>query len=176
VFPVAGTPLALERGRPQPFPKGIDVTMSSPEPSYDLSDLYEPWDPFESSQIEGTEQAIDKDVSIQQTQVDKLTLCQLTDWNSERTYDDDPPSCIHYSIEWKVKVNNRVTSTDTEQDVVLAPGSYWRLFLQPKLEKLLCRKLAKNRPVKSEDTNVVVSVTERLECDLTKRFDDIDID
>jgi hypothetical protein len=44
------------------------------------------------------------------------------------------------------------------------------------LEKLLCKKLAKNRPVKSEDTNVVVSVTERSQRDLTKRFDDTDVD
>jgi len=58
-------------------------------------------------------------------------------------------------------MNNRMLSRDTEQDVVLAPTSYWRLFLQLKLEKLLCKKLAKNRPIKSEDINVVVSVTER---------------
>ena len=69
-----------------------------------------------------------------------------------------------------------MASKDTEQDVVLAPSAYWGLFLQPKLEKLLCKKLAKNRPIKSEDTNVVVSVTERSQRDLMKRFDDTDID
>src|ERR1700728_4103281 len=63
-----------------------------------------------------------------------------------------------------------------QPDVVVAPASYWRLILKPKLEKLLCKKLAKNRPIKSEDTNVVVSVTERSQRDLTKRFDDTDID
>lgn len=73
-------------------------------------------------------------------------------------------------------MNNRMVSKDTEQDVVLAPATYWRLFLQSKLEKLLGKKLAKNRPVKSEDTTVVVSVTERSQRDLTKRFDDTDID
>jgi hypothetical protein len=55
-------------------------------------------------------------------------------------------------------------------------SAYRGLFLQPKLEKLLCKKLAKNRPIKSEDTNVVVSVMERSQRDLTKRFDDTDID
>jgi hypothetical protein len=69
-----------------------------------------------------------------------------------------------------------MVSKDIEQDVVLAPSAYWGLFLQPKLEKLLYKKLAKNRPVKSEDTNIVVSVTERSQRDLTKRFDDTDID
>ncbi|KAM0157265.1 hypothetical protein ACHAPG_004759 [Botrytis cinerea] len=37
-------------------------------------------------------------------------------------------------------------------------------------------ELVKNRPIKSEDTKVVVSVTERSQRDLTKRFDDTDID
>ena len=37
-------------------------------------------------------------------------------------------------------------------------------------------ELVKNRPIKSEATKVVVSVTERSQRDLTKRFDDTDID
>jgi hypothetical protein len=44
--------------------------------------------------------AIDKGVSShQQTQADKLRLRQLTDWDDERTYDEDLPSYIHYTIE-----------------------------------------------------------------------------
>ena len=144
--------------------------------------LYEEPDQSESSQVETLgvvgEKAAEKDPSQQQTQLqpEKLGFCQLTDWDKEKAYDEDPPSCIHYSIEWKVTVNNRMVSKDTEPDVVLAPGSFWLLVLQPKLEKLLCKKLPKNRPIKSEDTNIVVSVTERSQRDLTKRFDDTDID
>lgn len=54
---------------------------------------------------------------------------QLTDWDDERTYDEDPRSYtdIHYTIEWKVTVNNRAMPKDTEQDVVLARAPYWRL-------------------------------------------------
>jgi hypothetical protein len=104
-------------------------------------------------------------------------LCQLSEWDKERRYNEDPPKYIRYSIEWKVRVNNREVSKDTEQDLVLAPASYWRLFLKLNLEKVLLRKmLANNRTVKCEDTKVVVTVTERLERDLTKRFDDTDID
>lgn len=80
-----------------------------------------------------------------------------------------------YIIEWKVTVNNRIVSKDTEQDVVLSPSAYWGLFLRPKLEKLSCKKLAENRPVKSEDTNIMVSVIDHSRHDLTKRFDDMGV-
>jgi hypothetical protein len=62
------------------------------------------------------------------------------------------------------------------QNVVLAPGSYWQLSLQPKLENSLRRHLSHSKCVRSGDTNVVVSVTERSERDLAKRYDDAEID
>jgi hypothetical protein len=102
-------------------------------------------------------------------------LLQPADWDQERTYDEDPPSCLHYSIERKVNLNGKMISKDTEQDLVLAPASYWQLFLQPRLEKLLLKKLPYNSCVRSDDTNLVVSVTERSERDLIKRFDELEI-
>jgi hypothetical protein len=72
-------------------------------------------------------------------------LLRLADWDRERAYDEDPPYYIHYSIEWKVTVNGKAISRDTEQDLVLAPGSYWDLFLRPKLEKLLHKKLSHSK-------------------------------
>ena len=65
--------------------------MSSPDPSLNGFDSYEQWDPYD-------------DPSQQQTQTNDLKLCQSPDWNSERIYDD---SYIHYSIEWKITLNNR---------------------------------------------------------------------
>jgi hypothetical protein len=112
----------------------------------------------------------------QPLQPDKLALVQLNSWDQEKTYDEDPPSCIHYSIEWRVTLNSKVVSKDTEQDLVLAPASYWQLFLQPKLGKLLRKKLPQNKCVRSDDTNVVVSVADRSQRDLTKRFDDTEIE
>jgi hypothetical protein len=151
--------------------------MSSPYASQDSFGSYEPPDQFEWSEtddIEAVQGGVTPDVtrgtsvetdpfSQQQTQLrpKKLGFCQPTDWDKEKIYDEDPLSFIHYTIEWNIKVNKREVLKDTEQDVVLAPASYWRLVLQPKLERLLCRKLAKNRPFMFEETNVVISVTDR---------------
>jgi hypothetical protein len=106
----------------------------------------------------------------------KLELLSLDEWNENETYDEEPPTCLHYSIEWKVTLNNKVLAKDTEPDLVLAPRFYWSLFLRDKLEKLLQKKLPPSKRVACEDTNVVVSVTERSKRDLTKRFDEKDVD
>jgi hypothetical protein len=145
--------------------------------SQDSFRSYEPPDQFEwleTDDIEAAQGGVTPDVtrgttvetdpfSQQQTQLrpNKLRFCEPTDWDEEKIYDEDPLSFIHYSIEWKVKLHKKEVLNDTELDVVLAPASYWRLVLQPKLEKLLCRKLAKNRHVMSKETNVVISVTDR---------------
>ncbi|PYH40039.1 uncharacterized protein BP01DRAFT_268195, partial [Aspergillus saccharolyticus JOP 1030-1] len=82
---------------------------------------------------------------------DRLPLLDLADWSEGNAYDEQPPSCIHYSIEWKVTLNNRIVAKDTEQDLVLAPKAYWRLFLKPKLLELIGRKFSRKR-VESDDT------------------------
>jgi hypothetical protein len=137
--------------------------MRSPVPSDDPfeSDSYEPWDPY-------------NDLSQPQTQADRLLFCKFDDWDSDRVYDEDQPRYIHYSIEWKVTVNNRaIMPKDTEQNIVLSPADYYEHFLKPKLDNFLRRK---NRPLRSEDTNVTVSVTARSERNLTKRYDDTSIE
>ncbi|CZR54769.1 uncharacterized protein PAC_04653 [Phialocephala subalpina] len=135
--------------------------MSSPTPSLDSFDSYEQWNPYD-------------DISQQQTQTNDLKLCQFPDWDSEGTYDDDPPIYIHYAIVWKVTRNNRaVMGLDTVQDTVLAPAAYFQHFIRPNIDNYWREK---DKPVRSEDTNVVVSVTQRKEPPLTKRFADTSID
>ncbi|KAH8434447.1 uncharacterized protein LDX57_012094 [Aspergillus melleus] len=107
------------------------------------------------------------------SQKNSLPLLQYGDWGEGRTYDEDPPTCIHYLIEWKITLNNRTVAKDTEQDLVLAPRYYWRLFLQPKLKELLLRKYP-YRKLESDDTSVVVSATRQK--GLTLRFDGTDVD
>jgi hypothetical protein len=83
----------------------------------------------------------------------KLELLSLNEWNENETYDEEPPTCLHYLIEWKVTLNNKLLSKDTEPDLVLAPRFYWSLFLREKLEKLLQNKLPPSKRVACEDTN-----------------------
>lgn len=106
----------------------------------------------------------------------QLSFVQLPDWHEDLAYDEHPPTCIHYSIEWKLTINNRMAAKDTEQDLVLVPHAFWNTFLQPRLEKLLDKKLPPNKLYKAKETNVVVSVTDRSERDLVKQFDELDIE
>jgi hypothetical protein len=110
-----------------------------------------------------------------QSRVEKLATIPLEDWDENGSYDEDPPRCLHYSIEWKVTLNGKVISKDTETNLVLSLLPYWQQFLQPRLQQLLQKKLG-NSSAKSDDTSVVVSVTGRSERDLTKRFEELDID
>jgi hypothetical protein len=70
---------------------------------------------------------------IQQS-LPKLQFLQLDEWDENNTYDEDEPTCLHYAIEWKVCVNDKVVSRDIERDLVLLPTAYWHMSLKPKLE------------------------------------------
>ncbi|KAF7174220.1 hypothetical protein CNMCM5623_006758 [Aspergillus felis] len=88
---------------------------------------------------------------------------------------DEHPSYIPYIIEWRVTLNNRVLAKDMEQDLDSTPSSYWQQIKQ-KAERVLRQKINRNRRVKPDDTSVVVSVNDRSQRDLTKRFEKTDID
>ncbi|KAJ5899178.1 hypothetical protein N7495_003922 [Penicillium taxi] len=102
--------------------------------------------------------------------LDKLPLVGLDDWQAGRAYDELPPICIHYSIEWKVALNKRVVSEDTEQNLVLAPGAYWEKFLKGKLARVVAQKFLPSQRVRLDDTAIIVKINDRTEHDLTKRL------
>ncbi|KAF9765082.1 hypothetical protein IL306_002693 [Fusarium sp. DS 682] len=108
-----------------------------------------------------------------------LPLLQLDDWDPDDTYDESPPTCVHYSIEWKLQLRKGRLSkltNDTEQNLVLAPAAYWDLTLKDKVDKLLRQTTPRGKKYVPEQTIIVVSVTDRGEQDLTKRFDEFNID
>lgn len=108
-----------------------------------------------------------------------LPLLQLDDWDPDSAYDESPPSCIHYSIEWKLQLRKgrlAKLTNDTEQNLVLAPGAFWGSILEAKVERLLRQKTPRGKNYVPEETIIVVSVTDRGERDLTKRFDEFNID
>lgn len=62
------------------------------------------WDPFEDdfptqpqpqTQLQGGEQT-------QLQEGEKLSFCQLRDWDEGRTSDEHPPQYIHYSVDWNL--------------------------------------------------------------------------
>jgi hypothetical protein len=72
-------------------------------------------------------------------------LLQLFEWEASNPVDELPGNVIRYIIEWKVKVNNRSVSEDTEQDVALTLSAYWPLTLRGKLEKVIEDKVSRRR-------------------------------
>ncbi|KAK1633203.1 hypothetical protein BDP81DRAFT_495291 [Colletotrichum phormii] len=69
-----------------------------------------------------------------------------------------------------------MVTKDSEQNVQVPPDVFWRTCLRAKLRDVLDRKLPSTKTFEAVDTNVVVSVTDRSQRDLVKRFDELDID
>jgi hypothetical protein len=61
---------------------------------------------------------------LSQNEPNRPRLLQLFEWNGRLLSDELPASCIQYTIEWKVIVNKKVISRDTEEDVALTPSAY----------------------------------------------------
>ena len=103
----------------------------------------------------------------------RLPLLQLSDWNADASYDEEPPTCVRYNIEWQIllkKVRLSKITNDIESNVVLAPGAFWQRSLKAKVEDLLKKKTPPHKCYKLDEINVVVSTSERTERDLKKKM------
>jgi hypothetical protein len=106
----------------------------------------------------------------------KLTFMEEEKWDPDKTYDENPPTCIRYLCRWKVMKNGRAFAKDEAADVVVAPECYWRRVLQTEREQVLKKKFPQNRSVLPDEATVVVSVTGRSQRPFTKKFKESEID
>ncbi|KAK0744093.1 hypothetical protein B0T18DRAFT_431244 [Schizothecium vesticola] len=106
-----------------------------------------------------------------------LPLLLLDDWDPR--IDHEPtPTCIHYSIEWKLQLRKGRLSTlteITEENLTLAPSAYWDRSLKHALAARVQDKLSESRH-QPDETKITVSVEKRNERDLRKCFDRINIE
>jgi hypothetical protein len=72
-------------------------------------------------------------------------------------------------------LNNRVVVKDTVEELTLPPSSY-REQIKEDAEGILRRKIARSRRVRLDNTTLVLSVNDRTQRDLTKRFDSTSIE
>ena len=102
-----------------------------------------------------------------------LPFVPYEDWDPDQSYDEQPPTCMHYTMEWKLTLNRRAAAKQTEDDLVLAPSSFWRERLLSKISDIA---KSTGKPYEAEATTIIMSVNERSERDITKRFEKLQID
>ena len=104
-----------------------------------------------------------------------LPFMPYADWVPGQSYaEQPPPSCMHYIMEWKLTLNKRVIAKQTEDDLVLAPSDFWNEELSSKIADIV--KSSSGKPCKADATTIVISVNDRTEPDITKRFEELQID
>ncbi|KAK4071308.1 hypothetical protein Purlil1_13462 [Purpureocillium lilacinum] len=102
-----------------------------------------------------------------------LPFVPYADWDAGQSYDDVPPTCILYVLEWKITFNNRQVRKQTEEGLVVAPGEFWDEDLSIRVEDI-AKKTAK--PSMPDTTTIIMSVNDRGESDITKSYKELQVD
>ena len=97
----------------------------------------------------------------------------MVERTDESAWDEQSTDRIHYQIEWRVKLNNRVVVKDTKQDLTQPPRSYWDQIKED-ASNILRRKTACGRRVRLDDTDMVLSVNSQR--DIDKHFEGTSVD
>jgi hypothetical protein len=102
-----------------------------------------------------------------------LPFVPYADWAPDQSYDELPPSCIHYIMEWKLTLNRRLVAKQTEDDLVVAPSDFWNEELSSKISDVV---KSTGKSCEANATTIAISVNERSEHDTIKRFEKLEID
>jgi hypothetical protein len=102
-----------------------------------------------------------------------LPFVPYADWAPDQSYDELPPSCIHYIMEWKLTLNRRLAAKQTEDDIIVAPSDFWNEELSSKIADIV-KSMGKS--CEADATTITISVNDRSEHDITKRFEKLEID
>lgn len=102
-----------------------------------------------------------------------LPFVPYEDWDPDQSYDEQPPTCVRYTLEWKLTLNRRAAAKQTEDGLVLAPSSFWKEQLSSKIADIV---KSTSKSYEPEATTIVISVNDRSERDITKRFEKLQID
>ena len=102
-----------------------------------------------------------------------LPIVPYADWVPDQSYDQLPPSCVHYIMEWKLTLNRRLVAKQTEDDLVVAPSDFWNEELSSKIADIV---KSTGKPCEADATTIAISVNDRSEHDITKRFEKLEID
>lgn len=111
--------------------------------------------------------------SLHQHPSDHQSFYPVVERADGSVWDEQSPDCIHYQIEWRVKLNNRVVVKDTKQDLTQPPRSYWEQIKEDACN-ILRRKTARGRRVRLDDTDMVLSVNSQR--DIDKHFEGTSVD
>ena len=111
--------------------------------------------------------------SLHQHLSDQQSFGPVVERADGSAWDEQSPDCIHYQIEWRVKLNNRVVVKDTKQDLIQPPRSYWEKIKED-ARNILGRKTARGRRVRLDDTDMVLSVNSQRNID--KHFEGTSVD
>jgi hypothetical protein len=134
---------------PGPLPilqaSAVSDTVSMDDVSRGITERDSPSDPADWAACEQDERtSCAQDIGLPPA---KLELLDWSEWDRNKVYDERPPTCLHYSIVWKITLNNKLICKDTEQDLVLAPQYHWSFILLIKLRMLVQKKLSKHGKV-----------------------------
>jgi hypothetical protein len=110
-----------------------------------------------------------------QSQEETLGLLQLSEWDQDKSYGDDPSRYIRYTMLWKVTRNGKRFARDTLSDLALTPSAQWSRFTEPEIQTIL-QEQSRNKKMIPQDTDVVVSVTKRGQPSFQRRFKETNID